>query len=77
MYISDWSLDGKYLAYTESRADTSNDVWLLPMTGDGKPIPLLQSPFTEFHAQFSPDSRLLAFTSTESGRDDCVRAESV
>ena len=37
MYISDWSRDGKHLAYTESRPDTSNDVWLLPMTGEGKP----------------------------------------
>ena len=70
MYLSDWSRDGKYLAYTESRADSSNDVWLLPMTRDGKPTPLLQSQFTEFHAQFSLDGRWLAFTSTESGRND-------
>jgi hypothetical protein len=40
------------------------------MTGEGKPTALLQTPFTEFHAQFSPDGRWLAFTSTESGRDD-------
>jgi serine/threonine protein kinase len=70
MYISDWSRDGKYLAYTESRPDTANDVWLLPMTGEGKPTPLLQSPFNEFHAQVSPDGRWFAFTSTETGRED-------
>ena len=40
------------------------------MTGEGKPTPLLQSPFSEFHAQVSPDGRWFAFTSTESGRDD-------
>ena len=70
VYPSDWSRDGQYLAYTESRTDTSNDIWLLPMTGERKPMPLLRSPFTEFHAQFSPDGRWLAFTSNESGRDD-------
>ena len=40
------------------------------MTGERKPAPLLQSPFTERHARFSPDGRWLAFTSNESGRDD-------
>jgi serine/threonine protein kinase/Tol biopolymer transport system component len=70
LFPSDWSFDGKYLAYTANSPDTSNDVWLLPMIGDRKPEPLLRSPFTERHAQFSPDGRWLAFTSNERGRDD-------
>jgi Tol biopolymer transport system component len=70
VYPSDWSRDGQYLAYTESSTDTSNDIWLLPTTGERKPAPLVRSPFTEFHGQFSPDGRWLAFTSNESGRDD-------
>ena len=70
VYPSDWSLDGKHLAYTASSQGTSNDVWLLAMTGARKPAPLLQSPFAERHAQFSPDGRWLAFTSNETGRDD-------
>ena len=70
VYPSDWSLDGKHLAYTASSQDTSSDVWLLNMTGARKPSPLLQSPFAERHAQFSPDGRWLAFTSNETGRDD-------
>ena len=70
MYPSDWSLDGQHLAYTAISQDTSNDIWLLPMTGARKPAPLLQSPFSERHAQFSPDGRWLAFTSNETGRDD-------
>ena len=70
MYPSDWSRDGRYLAYTDGGSDTSNDVWLMPMTGERKPVPLLHSQFTELHAHFSPDGRWLAFTSNESGRDD-------
>jgi eukaryotic-like serine/threonine-protein kinase len=70
VYPSDWSLDGKYLAYTAVSQSTSDDVWLLAMTGAHTPAPLLQSPYVERHAQFSPDSRWVAFTSNETGRDD-------
>jgi Tol biopolymer transport system component len=70
VYPSDWSLDGKHLAYTANSQGTSDDVWLLAMTGARKPAPLLQSPFSERHAQFSPDGQWLAFTSNETGRDD-------
>jgi len=70
VYPSDWSLDGKHLAYTASSPSTSFDIWLLPMTGARQPAPLLQSLFAERHAQFSPDGRWLAFTSNETGRDD-------
>ena len=37
---------------------------------DRKPIPFLQTPFDEWQGQFSPDSRWIAYTSDESGRDD-------
>ncbi len=33
VYPSDWSLDGKHLAYTANSQGTSDDVWLLAMTG--------------------------------------------
>jgi len=40
------------------------------MTGGRKPEALLNSPFSELHAQFSPDGRWLTFTSNENGRED-------
>jgi eukaryotic-like serine/threonine-protein kinase len=69
IYPSDWSLDGKYLAYTANSQGTSDDVWLLSIE-TRKATPLAQSQFSEHHAQFSPDGRWLAFTSNENGRDD-------
>jgi len=70
MYPSDWTSDGKYLVYTANSQDASEDIWLLPMTGPRKPMPLIQSPFGEKHAQFSPDGRWLAYTSNENGREE-------
>lgn len=67
-YPTDWSRDGQYLLYTE--AQNGNDVWALPLSGDKKPIPFLQTPFDETRARFSPDGRWIAYTSNESGRGE-------
>jgi hypothetical protein len=40
----------------------------LSLDGDKKPIPILQTPFDEMDAQFSPDGSWLAYESNESGR---------
>jgi Tol biopolymer transport system component len=67
--LSDWSADGRYLLF-EARGDptTQSDVWALPLTGDRKPITVLQTSFRESGAVFSPDGRWIAYTSDESGR---------
>ena len=44
-----------------------SDLWLLPLEGDRKPVPYLQTPFSESDAQFSPDGRWMAYASNESG----------
>jgi dipeptidyl aminopeptidase/acylaminoacyl peptidase len=46
------------------------DLWTLPLTGERQPSPYLQNSFNETHARFSPDGRLVAYTSNESGRDE-------
>jgi hypothetical protein len=38
------------------------------MTGDKKPFPFLQSPFSEDHGRFAPDGHFIAYSSDESGR---------
>lgn len=49
---------------------TGNDLWVLPLFGERKPIPFLQTRFNEFYGVFSPDGRWVAYTSNESGRTE-------
>jgi len=67
-YPGSWSPDGKFLAFTEeAHPHTGDDILLLPVQGDRRPQPLLQTPFNEWQPRFSPDGRWLAYTSNESG----------
>ena len=43
-------------------------LWTQPLTGDRKPSPWLNTPFTETQGQFSPDGHWVAYQSNESGR---------
>ncbi|MGH9366633.1 MAG: protein kinase domain-containing protein [Thermoanaerobaculia bacterium] len=65
---SDWSRDGRYIAYSSRNPKTNWDVWVLPTFGDRKPIPVVVGQFTEQVPAFSPDGRFLAYQSNESGR---------
>jgi Tol biopolymer transport system component len=58
---TDWSIDGRYLAY-----DSSNDVWLLQLW-DRKPLQVTNTPFVETDGRISPDGRWIAYQSNEAG----------
>ena len=64
----DWSHDGRLLLYSTQNPNGASDIWALPMMGERKPFPILQSSFDEIAGQFSPDGRWLAYASNESGR---------
>jgi hypothetical protein len=49
---------------------TGFDIWTLPLEGDRKPHPFLQTPFNEQYADLSPDGRWLAYVSNQSGRPE-------
>jgi serine/threonine protein kinase/Tol biopolymer transport system component len=70
VYINDWSPDGQFLLYTEINPKTLGDLRLLPITGDRVSVPLLVTPFSESHGQFSPDGRWIAYTSNDSGQEE-------
>jgi serine/threonine protein kinase/Tol biopolymer transport system component len=62
--------DGKYLLFISGSSKTKSDIWVLPMFGDHKPFPILQSDSVEWHAQFSPDGHWIAYGSDESGHGE-------
>ena len=66
----DWSSDGRFLLVGEFTATSGLDVWIWPLTGPEKPFAVLSTSADELDAQFSSDSRWIAFTSNESGRDE-------
>jgi Tol biopolymer transport system component len=67
----EWSPDGHYLAYwSSSDPKTKQDIWLLPMAGERKPIPFLQTEFNELNPTFSSDSRWIAYQSDETGKPE-------
>jgi hypothetical protein len=64
----DWSPDRKWILYLQTGPKTGLDLWLLPLEGDRKPIPYLQTRFDEAAGAFSPDGRWIAYQSNESGQ---------
>jgi Tol biopolymer transport system component len=48
--------------------ETSCDIWVVPLAGERKPYPLLETKFREWAPAISPDGRWLAYSSNESGR---------
>jgi Tol biopolymer transport system component len=69
-HASSWSPDGRFLAYTMENLKTKDDVWILPVHGEGQPFALLRTEFNELQAAFSPDGHWIAYTSDESGRQE-------
>ena len=70
VYLNDWSPDGRYLVYSQISPEGRYELWLLPTTGDRKPMPFPRTAFDQLQGQFSPDSKWIAYTSNESGRQE-------
>jgi Tol biopolymer transport system component len=65
--IEDWSRDGRYLAYVVDAGTGARDIYVSPLFGDRKAIPITQTRFDENEPHFSFDGRWLAYDSNESG----------
>src|SRR5262249_4706537 len=62
-----WSPDGKLLVFWINDPKTRGDIWTVPVQGDHKPVPLLQTAANESLAQVSPDGKWMAYQSDETG----------
>jgi Tol biopolymer transport system component len=69
-YCQGWSPDNKFLLFMTVSTDSSanRDIWTLPLFGDRKPVPYLQTEFNEGGGRFSPDGKWVAYSSDESGK---------
>jgi len=61
--------DGSWLVVGQTGAGTSTDIFRYDLV-TGKLTPLVDTPFEDQNARLSPDGRLLAFTSEQSGRSE-------
>jgi len=66
--LVDWSPDGKFLLFTEGDGTSKSQLFLLPLSGQRKPVPLTQNSFIASTGAFSPDGHWIAYASNESGR---------
>jgi Tol biopolymer transport system component len=69
-FPASWSPDGKSVLYVSSGPSRSNDLFVLPLTGDRKPAPFLQTQFSEPEGRISPDGHWVVYCSNESGRNE-------
>jgi eukaryotic-like serine/threonine-protein kinase len=67
---TDWSRDSRFLIYQVPTSGGSWDIWILPLAGDRKPYPFLQTKADEGDATFSPDGKWVVYDSRESGKSD-------
>jgi serine/threonine protein kinase/Tol biopolymer transport system component len=66
---SDWSRDGRFILFAQFEPKGPKyKIWVLPLIGDRKPVPVLRTEFIEGWGHFSPDSHWIAYCSDESGR---------
>jgi len=59
------SPDGQFVMIFQA-----DDLMLVPVAGDHKPVPYIQTTFTEGGGRFSPGGNFVAYVSDESGRDE-------
>jgi Tol biopolymer transport system component len=68
-YVHSSSPDQRYLLYERVPADrTRTGIWALPLFGDHKPFPVVQTEFNEVEPVVSPDGKWLAYHNDATGR---------
>ena len=67
-YPASFTPDGRTLVYSEAGMQSASDILMLPLEGQRKPVPVVNTRFEEMAPQLSSDGRWLAYQSDQSGR---------
>jgi len=72
VYPADVSVDGRFLLFHKGTFSSrpATDLYLLPLDGSRKPVPVSVGPHEDTDGQFSQDGRWIAYTSTQSGQEE-------
>ncbi len=70
--VNAWSLDGRFVVYDTGGVGTSSDLHVLPLVGERRPVVLDSQPGFQQQADISPDGRLIAYASSESGKFEVI-----
>jgi Tol biopolymer transport system component len=70
--VNAWSLDGRFVVYDTGGLGTSSDLYILPLVGERRPVVLAAEPGFQQQADISPDGRLIAYASSESGKFEVI-----
>ena len=65
-----WSPDRRELLYESVDPETGFDLWAMPLSGDRRPVPFVQTRFNEGNAAFAPDGKWVAYVSDKSGQNE-------
>jgi Tol biopolymer transport system component len=66
--LAPWSFDGQHLLYSGMGQKGTQDLFVLSVDGEPKPVPFLATDFNEDQGQFSSDGHWVAYRSDELGR---------
>jgi eukaryotic-like serine/threonine-protein kinase len=70
--VNAWSLDGRFVVYDTGGPGSTVDLYVLPLSGDRRPVVLDAARGFQQQADISPDSRLIAYASSESGQYEVI-----
>jgi eukaryotic-like serine/threonine-protein kinase len=70
--VNAWSPDGRSVAYDTGGLGRTADLHVLPLFGDRQPVALASQPGFQHQADISPDGRLIAYGSSESGKYEAI-----
>lgn len=68
----DYSSDGRYILYNQRdvTGKSKTSIWVVPLNGDRKPIPITNGEASVSTGKFSPDAKWIVYASSESDKEE-------